>query len=288
MSTATARRIRESSREESLTTYLQEIGSYPLLDRDAEILLGRRIRAGDARAVQELVCANLRFVVLIAKKYQHQGVTLPDLINEGNVGLMRAAERFDETKGVKFISYAVWWVRQAIVQSVAETGHAVRVPVSRAGALYRVNRRANTLRHELGREPTTQELAASIDVDEAVIATTMPVACIDLSLDASANDGDETSLLDYMPDPGGPSADEEALGANLADSVAGAFEILMPRETQILRLYFGFDGNDAMTLESIGDMLGITREPVRQIKERALRRLRGSRYGEALASFADR
>lgn len=288
MSGSTARRIRQSSLTDSLSVYLKDIGAYPMLDRAAEESLGRRIREGDTLAVDQLVCANLRFVVSIAKKYQHQGVSLADLINEGNIGLMRAAEKFDETKGVKFISYAVWWVRQAIIQALAENGHAVRIPLSRAGALYRVGRRTDVLRQELGREPTRQELAQDLAVSEADIAVMLPSGRAQVSLDTSADEGDDKSLLDVLADPEGLAPDSELLENNLADSIERALASLRPREAQVLRLYFGFDGNDPLTLERISEQLGITRERVRQIKEKALSRLRRSSHGVALAAFTER
>lgn len=285
---APAVRTRQSSSRDSLSTYLEEIATYPLLDREAEAALGRRIQAGDAAAVDQLVCANLRFVVSIAKKYQHQGVALSDLINEGNIGLIRAAEKFDESKGVKFISYAVWWIRQAIIQALAESGHAVRIPVSRAGTMYRVGRRTAALRQELGREPTRQEVAQELDVSEAEIAATLPVGRAPLSLDSAVDDADDKSLLDVFADARGVAPDADLLDDNLADSVSCAFAMLPPREAQVLRLYFGFEGNDPLTLERISELLGITRERVRQIKEKALSRLRRSKHAAALAAFADR
>jgi RNA polymerase primary sigma factor len=283
MSTSTARSHHESV-DDSLTTYLREIGTYALLEPADEADVARRVRQGDPRAIDQLICANLRFVVSIAKKYQHQGVPLSDLINEGNLGLIRAAERFDETRGVKFISYAVWWVRQAIVQAIAEHGHAVRVPVGRVSVLRRVGRQTDLLRQELGREPTQIEVMAESGISEVEIALSMPFARSSMSLDAPLGD-DDARLLDYLPDDNAESPDREATNDNLADSVDAALEQLRGREATVVRLYFGFEGGEPMTLEAIGDQLGVTRERVRQIKERALSRLRKSKIAPALATL---
>ena len=278
---------RSSSSEDSLTAYLRAIAAYRLLDRDEEMTLGRRIRAGDARAIDQLVCANLRFVVSVAKRYQHQGVPLPDLIDEGNIGLIRAARKFDERKGFRFLSYAVWWIRRAILKALAENGHAVRLPVSRAATFNRFGRRANALRHELGREPTRHEMAEGLDVSEDELASMTPIGRAHLSLDA-ANPNDDGRLLDYLPDPDGVAPDREVLADGLVDTVERAFAVLRPREAQVLRLHFGFDDNDPMTLERIGALLGITRERVRQIKDKGLSRLRRSVHGSTLAAFTER
>jgi RNA polymerase primary sigma factor len=283
MSTSAAPRQHDSVGD-SLTTYLREIGRYPLLKPADEANVARRVRQGDTQAISRLVCANLRFVVSVAKKYQHQGVPLADLINEGNLGLLRAAERFDETRGVKFISYAVWWVRQAIVQAIAEHGHAVRVPVGRVSVLRRVGRQADLLRQELGREPTQVEVMAESGMSEAEVALTMPIARSSISLDAPVGD-DDARLIDYLPDETADSPDRDATDENLADSVDAALGQLKGREATVVRLYFGFEGGEPMTLEAIGDKLGVTRERVRQIKERALSRLRKSKIAPALATL---
>jgi RNA polymerase primary sigma factor len=233
---------------DSLTRYLQEIRRYPLLTREQEIALGRRIRAGDTEAMQELICSNLRFVISIAKKYQHQGVALADLINEGNVGLMRAAMRFDESRGVKFISYAVWWVRQAIVQALSEFSSPVRIPANRFG--------------------------------------TAPIARGYLSLDTNGRPSDDGKLLDILPDESSPAPDEEVTTNSLSATIDEALSRLSPREALVIRRYFGFDGREGITLEEIGVELGVTRERVRQIKERALLRLRKDAAGAVLLSGA--
>jgi RNA polymerase primary sigma factor len=272
---------------DSLTTYLQEIRAYPLLARSEEVALAERIQNGDTAALDRLVCANLRFVVSVAKKYQNQGVSLSDLINEGNLGLIRAAERFDGTKGVKFISYAVWWIRQAIIQALAANGHTVRVPMNRAGLLYRMGRRASALRQELGRDPTQMELATGLDVSEADIVTSMPISQAYLSLDAPLTDGENANLLDYLPAETADGPDEDSVETKMLESVEGALGRLREREAKVLRMYFGFDGNEPMTLESIGEQFGITRERVRQIKEKALSRMRRSEQAKALAALVD-
>jgi RNA polymerase primary sigma factor len=268
---------------DSLSSYLREIGSFPLLKPADEANLARRARRGDARAVDRLICSNLRFVVSVAKKYQHHGIPLADLIDEGNLGLIRAAHRFDETRGVRFISYAIWWVRQAIVQAIAEYGHAVKVPLSRFTAMRRVGRQADVLRKELGREPTQLELIQEAGISEAEAAVTMHIARPPISLDAAV--GDDARLIEYMPDDSAEPPDQEAANVNLTESVEAALGELRGREAMVVRLYFGFDGGDPMTLESIGRKLGVTRERVRQIKDRALSRLRKSNVAPALASL---
>ncbi|MEE8521570.1 MAG: RNA polymerase sigma factor RpoD/SigA [Gemmatimonadota bacterium] len=269
----------------SLDQYLREISAYPLIDRDEEGELAVRIRAGEGAALEKLVNSNLRFVVSIAKKYQNQGVALADLINEGNVGLMRAAEKFDETRGVKFISYAVWWIRQAILQALAEQSRIVRVPLNRAGELHRIGKRSSALVQELGREPTVGELAEGLEVDPDELYRTMSIAMAHLSLDAPIVPGEDNKLLDYLADEYRPGPEEETYEKALKTSVETALSTLKPREARILRLYYGLDGEDAMTLEEIGQQLGVTRERVRQIKERALARLRHVSRARSLESY---
>ena len=270
-----ARRSRQPV-DDSLNTYLHEIAAYPLLDREQEVALARRIRNGDADAIQQLVCSNLRFVVSVAKKYRHQGVSLADLIDEGNVGLIRAAQRFDERRETKFISYAVWWIRQAIFQALAEQSHIIRMPLSRAARVQRIGKHASALLQELGRDPTRQEISADMDISEQELAATMEIAPGYLSLDAPLGSTDDAQLLDYVPDDLSPAPDEE-LSESVRDSaVHDALTHLKGREGMVLRLYFGFDGAESKTLEEIGALLGVTRERVRQIKERALSRLRKS------------
>lgn len=263
----------QSALTSSLTDYLDAIGRYPLLNREEELALGRRIRAGDGDAVNQLVCANLRFVVSIAKQHQREGVALLDLIDEGNLGLIRAAEKYDETRGIRFISYAVWWIRQAILQAAADQSRIIRLPARRAADLHRIGRRASALVQRLGREPSQQELAEDLHVSVEEVASTLSLGGIHLSLDAAVST-DENPLLDYLPDDGGRLPDDEALESSRMTIVSDALAQLRQRDARILRMYFGFDTEEPMTLEQIGSRLGVTRERVRQIRDRALRRLR--------------
>jgi RNA polymerase primary sigma factor len=272
--------------ESSLDQYLKEISAYPLLTREDEVELACCIRNGDEEALDKLVRSNLRFVVSVAKKYQNQGVALGDLINEGNLGLIRAAHKFDETKGIKFISYAVWWIRQAILQALAEQSRIVRVPLNRAGALHRIGRRSSTLLQELGREPTVEELADELDLTEDEVQRTLAISQTHLSLDAPLTPGEDNRLLDYLPDQFSAGPDDETYERALASTVEEALGTLKDREARVLRLYFGLeDGHDPMTLEEIGALLGITRERVRQIKEKALIRLRHASRARYLETF---
>ena len=271
--------------EGSLDQYLRDISAYPLIDRDEEVRLAQRIRTGDGDALDKLVRSNLRFVVSVAKKYQNQGVALADLINEGNLGLIRAAHKFDETKGIKFISYAVWWIRQAILQALAEQSRIVRVPLNRAGTLHRIGKRANALLQELGREPTHEEIAEEMDISEEEVAKTISISQTHLSLDAPLTPGEDNKLLDYLPDNLNPTPDEQTFEKALTEAIEESLSSLKEREAKILRLYFGLDGGEPMTLEQIGSLLGITRERVRQIKEKALSRLRHVSRARALESY---
>ena len=229
--------------------------------------------------------SNLRFVVSVAKKYQNQGVPLSDLINEGNLGLIRAGHKFDETKGIKFISYAVWWIRQAILQALAEQSRIVRVPLNRAGALHRIGRRSSALLQELGREPTVEEIAEELEISREEVERTLAISQSHLSLDAPVTPGEDNRLLDYLPDQYSPGPEEEAYEHALKETVEDSLSTLKEREAKILRLYFGLDDQDPMTLEEIGALLGITRERVRQIKEKALLRLRHASRARFLETF---
>jgi RNA polymerase primary sigma factor len=271
--------------EGSLDQYLRDISVYPLITREDEVALAQRIRLNDQEALEKLVRSNLRFVVSVAKKYQNQGVSLSDLINEGNLGLIRAATKFDETKGIKFISYAVWWIRQAILQALAEQSRIVRVPLNRAGALHRIGKRASSLLQELGREPTHEEIAEGLDISEEEVAKTMSISHTHLSLDAPMAPGEDNRLLDYIPDSQSPTPDEITFEKALAEAIQESLLGLKEREAKILRLYFGLDGDEPMTLEEIGVLLEITRERVRQIKEKALQKLRHTSRKRALESF---
>ncbi len=235
---------RAPSRDGSLDQYLKEISQYPLIDRAEEARLAKLIRVGDEEALDKLVRSNLRFVVSVAKKYQNQGVPLSDLINEGNLGLIRAAHKFDETKGIKFISYAVWWIRQAILQALAEQSRIVRVPLNRAGALYRIGRRSSTLLQELGREPTVDEIAEDLDVSKEEIERTLAISHSHLSLDAPMTPGEDNRLLDYLPDQYSPGPEEEAFEHALKSTIEEALATLKEREAKILRLYFGLDDQE--------------------------------------------
>ena len=283
MRSNTAKRV--TSDEGSLDQYLREISQYPLITRDDEVALAQGIRRGEAEALDKLVRSNLRFVVSVAKKYQNQGVSLSDLINEGNLGLIRAAHKFDETKGIKFISYAVWWIRQAILQALAEQSRIVRVPLNRAGTLHRIGKRSSALLQELGREPTVEEIAEGMDISQEEVAKTLSISQAHLSLDAPLTPGEDNKLLDYLPDTNRPGPDDEIFEHALTESIEGVLGTLKDREAKILRLYFGLDGQDPKTLEEIGTELGITRERVRQIKEKALARLRHVSRARALESF---
>lgn len=271
--------------EASLELYLDEIGRYPLLSREQEFELATSARNGDEEALDLLVRSNLRFVVSVAKRYRHQGVGLSDLINEGNLGLLRAARRFEPERGIKFISYAVWWIRQSILEALAEQGRLVRLPANRASALHQMARSAARLRQELGREPTAAELAADGGIPLAEVEQSLTLLRSHLSLDAPVADGDHHRLLDCLSDPAARGPEAEAMDSALADSLERCLAGLREREARVLRMYFGLDAPEARTLEQIGAALGITRERVRQIKDRALKRLRVAGEPEGLASY---
>jgi RNA polymerase primary sigma factor len=278
------RRIRRIQRvaSEPLTEYLDAIGRYRLLASDEEAALGRRIRMGDGDAVTQLVCANLRFVVSVAKQYQRQGVSLLDLIAEGNLGLIRAAQRFDETRGTRFITYAVWWIRQAIRRAAVDQSCVIRVPARRAADAHRIGRRANALSQKLGREPRQHEIAEELDISEGEVAAALAAAQLHVSLDAPMT-GNASSLLDYLASDASRWADNDAVERSRSAAVAEALSQLRARDARIIRLYFGFDGEQPLSLEQIGARLGITRERVRQIRDRALRVLRKNISSLALA-----
>lgn len=271
--------------DSSLDQYLSEISRYPLIDRDEEVRLARRIREGEAEALEQLVRANLRFVVAVSKKYQNQGVPLADLINEGNVGLIKAARRFDETKGIKFISYAVWWIRQAILQALAEQGRVYRLPLNRAGMVYRISRRKAALVQELGREPTADEIAGALGMTSEEVEDTLAISRAHLSLDAPVAPGEDSCLMDCLPDVLSPGPEELAFENALVDALDSALDTLDQREATVLRIYFGLGHEVPRSLVEIGRDLGVTRERVRQIKERALQRLRHASRARYLESF---
>jgi RNA polymerase primary sigma factor len=269
-----------------LDQYLYEVSKTPLLTSQQEIAIAKRVRAGDDEAMQELVKRNLRFVISVAKKYQNRGLALTDLIGEGNVGLLTAARKFDPDQGVKFISYAVWWIRQAILASLARQGRTVRVPLNRTADLSRIVRTAENLRQELRREPTPEEIAQSTGLSVDVVQSLAALNTSDIRLDAPLDpEGDRSLIERFIADEqGDPEA--QAMDKFLSEEIESALRTLPPRDAKVLRLYFGLDGGREHTLEEIGGMLGVTRERVRQLRDRALKRLREGEVGRALASFA--
>jgi RNA polymerase primary sigma factor len=269
-----------------LDQYLYEVSRTPLLTQAQEIAIARRVRRGDDEAMQELVKRNLRFVISVAKKYQNRGLPLTDLIGEGNLGLMTAARKFDPDQGVKFISYAVWWIRQSILASLARQGRAVRVPLNRTADLSRIMRAAETLRQELRREPTPEELCRATDLALDVVLSLMSLNTAEVRLDAPLDPEGDRTLIDRFIGDHAPNAEEEAMSRFLTEEIDRALGTLQARDAKVLRLYFGLDGGREFTLEEIGSMLGVTRERVRQLRDRALGRLREGEVGRALASFA--
>jgi RNA polymerase primary sigma factor len=269
-----------------LDLYLHEVSKSPLLTPAQELQVARRVQQGDEAAMQELVTKNLRFVVSIAKKYQNRGLPLVDLIGEGNIGLLTAARKFDPAHGVKFISYAVWWIRQAIQAALARCGRTVRIPLNRTADLARIVRASETLRQELGREPTAEELAEAVGLSVELVQSLAALNTAEVRLDGPlALEGDRSTIERFIVD-GNPDAEAEAMDRFLAEEVAAALRTLAPRDARVLQLYFGLDGGREHTLEEIGVLFGITRERVRQLRDRALRRLREGEVGRALASFA--
>ena len=282
------RRDSGGSGARSLDVYLHEINKTPLLTREQERSLAQRIKKGDSTALDGLVKANLRFVVSIAKQYANQGLSLEDLINEGNLGLIKAAHRFDEERGYKFISYAVWWIRQAMLQALAEHSRIVRLPLNRAGTLYRIGKAARQLDQELGRAPTAEEIAKRLNISEAEVADTMQIANTHVSLDDPYSDEkDDNSLVDYLTDENQTPPDAHTYTAALSDDLEKALGTLTERERDILMLYFGLAGEEPLTLEEIGSRLGLTRERIRQIKEKAIQRLRHSTRAKYLQGYIE-
>ncbi len=273
--------------EGSLDQYFKEISRYPLIDQEEEARLARGIRRGEEEALDKLVRSNLRFVVSVSKKYRNQGVPLPDLINEGNLGLIRAARRFDETRGIRFVTYAVWWIRQAILQALAEQSRIVKVPLNRAGLLYRVARRKAALVQELGRDPTAKEVAEGMDLTLEEVEQTLAIANSHLSLDAPMFHGEQSSLLECLPDVLSRGPEEDTFEKALTDTLEAALSTLEEREAQILRLYFGLGGYAPRSLEEIGSEMGVTRERIRQIKEKALGRLRHASRARILETLTE-
>ena len=268
----------------SLDKYLQEIGKEDLITVEEEVELAQRIRKGDQEALEKLTKANLRFVVSVAKQYQNQGLSLPDLINEGNLGLIKAAEKFDETRGFKFISYAVWWIRQSILQALAEPSRIVRLPLNQVGSLNKINKAFARFEQEHERVPSPEELANELELPREKVTDTLRVAGRHISVDAPFADGEDNSLLDVLVNTDSPNADRGLINESLATEVERALEILTEREADIIRYFFGI-GCSEMTLEEIGEKFDLTRERVRQIKEKAIRKLRQSSRSSTLKSY---
>jgi RNA polymerase primary sigma factor len=271
----------------SLDKYLQEIGKVDLITADEEVELARKIRAGDQGALEKLTKANLRFVVSVSKQYQNQGLSLPDLINEGNLGLIKAAQRFDETRGFKFISYAVWWIRQSILQALAEQSRIVRLPLNKIGSINKINKTFSKLEQEYEREPSPAEIATMLEISESEVKESMKNTGRHVSMDAPLTTGDDNagSMYDVMQADDSPSPENGLLNESLRREIERALHTLTSREADVVRLYFGLSGEHAMTLEEIGEKFDLTRERVRQIKEKAIRRLKHTSRSKILKTY---
>jgi RNA polymerase primary sigma factor len=269
----------------SLDKYLNEISKVAMIDAQEEVELARRIREGDQAALEKLVNANLRFVVSVSKQYQNQGLTLGDLINEGNMGLIKAAKRFDETRGFKFISYAVWWIRQSILQALADQSRIVRLPLNKVGSLGRITQASARLEQELEREPTPQEIAESLEISLSEVENALRSSGRHLSIDAPLAEGEDNTLLGVLDQNDEPNPDMLLLNESLQNEINRVISTLSDKERDVLKYYFGLDGNAAHTLEDISEKVGLTRERVRQIKEKALRRLRKSSKSKILKTY---
>jgi len=269
----------------SLDKYLQEIGKVDLISPEEEVLLARRIKSGDTDALRKLVKSNLRFVVSVAKQYQNQGMSLPDLINEGNLGLMKAAQRFDETRGFKFISYAVWWIRQAILQSLAEQARIVRLPVNKIGSINRINRAFARLEQEYEREPSSQEIAETLEMIPEEVKEVLKTNGRTVSMDAPINVEEDNNMYDILQSNDTPSPDRNLINESLAFEIERALSTLSSRESKVLKLYFGLGMKHPYTLEEIGEKLDLTRERVRQIKEKAIKRIQFTTRCRILKSY---
>jgi RNA polymerase primary sigma factor len=270
---------------QSLDKYLQEIGKVDLITAEQEVELAKRIKAGDQIALEKLTKANLRFVVSVAKQYQNNGLTLGDLINEGNVGLIKAATRFDETRGFKFISYAVWWIRQSIMQALAEQSRIVRLPLNRVGSLNKISRTFSELEQKFQREPSPEEIAEILDITADEVRENLSVGGRQVSVDAPFANGEESSLLDVLESTSEVTPDSTLLEDSLRKEVQRALATLTQREAEVISYYFGLNGEQALTLEEIGEKFNLTRERVRQIKEKATRRLRHSSRSKSLKAY---
>lgn len=269
----------------SLDKYLQEIGKVDLITADEEVELAQRIKAGDQRALEELTKANLRFVVSVAKQYQNQGLTLPDLINEGNLGLIKAAKRFDETRGFKFISYAVWWIRQSILQALAEQSRIVRLPLNKIGSINKINKMYAFLEQENERPPSPEEIAKKLDMTVNDVKESMKNSGRHVSMDAPLIQGEDSNLYDVLNSGESPNPDKNLLHESLRIEISRALETLTPREADVVQLYFGLGEHQPMTLEEIGETFDLTRERVRQIKEKAIRRLKHTSRSRILMTY---
>jgi RNA polymerase primary sigma factor len=269
----------------SLDKYLQEIGREELINAEEEVRLAQKIKQGDQAALERLTKANLRFVVSVAKQYQNQGLSLPDLINEGNLGLIKAAQRFDETRGFKFISYAVWWIRQSILQALAEQSRIVRLPLNQVGSLNKINKAFSKLEQDFEREPSAEELAELLDIPEDKVADTMKVSGRHVSMDAPLIQGEDSSLLDVLPNTDSPRADTSLMNQSLQREIERSLSTLTERERDVIKLFFGIGMNHGLTLEEIGAKFDLTRERVRQIKEKAIRRLRHTSRSKLLKAY---
>jgi RNA polymerase primary sigma factor len=269
----------------SLDKYLQEIGREELINADEEVILAKKIREGDQVALEKLTKSNLRFVVSVAKQYQNQGLSLPDLINEGNLGLIKAAKRFDETRGFKFISYAVWWIRQSILQALAEQSRIVRLPLNQVGSLNKINKAFSKLEQEFEREPSAEDLADLLELPQDKVADTMRVSGRHVSMDAPFVNGEENSLLDVLVNHDSPRADNGLLNESLQREIERSLSTLTERERDVVKLFFGIGINHGLTLEEIGAKFDLTRERVRQIKEKAIRRLRHNSRSKLLKTY---
>ncbi len=268
----------------ALEKYLQEIGKEEMISAEEEVELAQRIRKGDKKALERLTRANLRFVVSVAKQYQNQGLSLPDLINEGNLGLLKAAERFDETRGFKFISYAVWWIRQSILQAISEQSRIVRLPLNQVGSVNKINREINRFEQENERKPSLEEIAEKIDLPEEKIDEAMNINGHHISVDAPFVDGEDNSLLDVMPNDNSPMADTTLVAESLKAEIQNALTVLNERERNVIEASYGINQQE-LTLEEIGEKYGLTRERVRQIKEKAIRKLRGFTKNKILKTY---
>ena len=269
----------------SLDKYLQEIGRVDLITADEEVELAQRIKAGDVAALEKLTKANLRFVVSVAKQYQNQGLTLPDLINEGNLGLIKAAQRFDETRGFKFISYAVWWIRQSILQALAEQSRIVRLPLNKIGSINKINKMYAYLEQANERVPSAEEIARELDMSVNDVKESMKNAGRPISMDAPLVEGEDSNLYDVIRSNESPNPDKSLILDSLRTEIERALETLTPREADVIRLYFGLGDQHAMTLEEIGETFDLTRERVRQIKEKAIRRLKHTSRSKILKTY---